>query len=88
MTTTPSLSIPVRLGDRGRLVLPAAVRERLGLEAGDMLLLNIESDSGIRLEKLSDAADEAMGLFAHIAPGRRLVDELLLERRQEAERES
>lgn len=77
----------VTLGDRGRLVLPAALRQRLGLDTGDRLILTIDPNGGFRVISTRELAHRALGMFQHIAPGRSLVDELIAERREEARRE-
>lgn len=74
------------LGQQGRLVIPATVRDALGLAPGDHLHLHLDG-SRLVLERPEDAAAELRGLAA-VAPGSRsLVDELLAERRQAARRE-
>jgi AbrB family looped-hinge helix DNA binding protein len=79
----------VVLGDRGRMVLPAAVRSRLGLGPGTRMLLSAEPDGSLRLKPYRVVADQGRGLLARLAPaGESLVDELVAERRAEAERES
>ena len=77
----------VTIGDRGRVVLPASVRRELGLEAGTVMLLTTESDGSLRLRTYRDAADDGRGLFAGLAERESLVDELLAERRAEADRD-
>ena len=77
----------VVLGDRGRLVLPASVRSALGLERGTRMLLSTEKDGSLRLRSYRTVADESRGLFASLAEDSSLVDELLADRRAEAERE-
>ena len=77
----------VQLGDRGRLVVPAGVRLQLGLKVGDRFLLVIEPDDSIRLVNLRQQAERMCGMFADIAPGRSLSNELIAERRMEAQRE-
>jgi len=44
-------------------------------------------DGTLELLSAREAARRALGLFAHVAPGRSLVEELLAERREEARRE-
>lgn len=68
------------LGKQGRLVIPAEVRTRLGLAAGDRLHLHI-AGSRLVLERQQDAAAELRGLASNIPRSRSLVDELLAERR-------
>ena len=69
----------VTMGDRGRLVVPAEVRERAGLAEGTSLIL-LETPGGIVLltrEQLrSRVRDELAGLD--------LVSELLADRRRAA----
>ncbi len=77
----------VTIGDRGRLVLPAAVRLALGLEAGMRMLLSTEPDGSLRLRPYRAVADESRGRFADLTRSGSLVEELLAERRAEAERE-
>lgn len=78
--------ISVRLGDRGRLVLPAVVRRQLQLRAGERLLLMVDSGS-IRLVPARQQVRETRGIYRHLAPKRSLADELIAERRAEATRE-
>ena len=77
----------VTIGERGRLVLPAAVRSALGLKPGTRLLLSAEEDGSLRLRPYRAVADESRGVFADLAKGGSLVDELLAEREAEAARE-
>jgi AbrB family looped-hinge helix DNA binding protein len=78
----------VTVGARGRVVLPVALRERLGLKEGDKLVLTVQPDGSVKLLSRREAVRRARGLFAHVAPGESLVDELIAERREEACRES
>ncbi|MBA2376851.1 MAG: AbrB/MazE/SpoVT family DNA-binding domain-containing protein [Rubrobacter sp.] len=75
------------VGDRGRLVLPASVRRDLGLKKGDRISLIVRPDGEMKLVSWREAARRARGMYAHLAPGRSLVDELIAERREEARRE-
>ena len=71
------------IDDRGRLLLPAEVRRRLGLAPGAALLLEVE-DGTIRLVPRAVAARRGHGIFADRARGGSLVEELRRERRAEA----
>lgn len=73
----------VTVGDRGRLVLPAALRTQLHLERNDRVLLTLERDGSVRLSASRGKIDSAVGMYAHIARGRDPVAELLRERRKE-----
>ncbi len=77
----------VHLGARGRLILPAPVRKRLGLKEGDRLVLTLESDGSLRLASLREQVRKLRGLLKDLAPGRSLVDELIRDRRAETARE-
>ena len=68
--------------------MPAALREQLGIKEGDKLVLTVQPDGSVKLLSRREAVRRARGLFAHIAPGESLVDELIAERREEARRES
>lgn len=78
----------IRLGERGRLVLPAPVRERLGVSRGDRLVLTLEPDGGVSLVPARTLAGRFQGVFRNRYGKRSLADELLAERREEAGRES
>lgn len=69
----------VTMGDRGRLVVPAAVRDRAGWAEGQPLLL-LETPTGVVLltrEQLKDRVRADLG-------GEDLVAALLADRRREA----
>ena len=83
----PSAAYAVTMADRGRLVLPAAVRERLQIKEGDRLTLRVDPDGTIRLQTGAAFARSLRGMFKHLAPGRSLSDELIAERRREAAKE-
>ena len=51
------------------------------------MLLTTESDGSLRLRTYRDAADDGRGLFAGLAERESLVDELLADRRAEADRD-
>jgi AbrB family looped-hinge helix DNA binding protein len=82
------LELKVTVNGRGRIVLPAEVRERLGIKDGDWLTLTVEPDGVIRMltgKAWTDLFLETVRRVAPpIAPGRSLADELIAERRREA----
>jgi len=81
-------SVKVRLGPDGRIVVPAAMREALGLKEGDVLFARLEGGE-IKLLTAKAAMLRAQAVMRQFVPdGVSLVDELIAERRREAERES
>ena len=70
---------PVVMGDRGRLVVPVALRERLQLRPGSPLVL-LETPHGVVLA----TRDQVKHLVRGKLRGASLVDELLAERRAAA----
>jgi AbrB family looped-hinge helix DNA binding protein len=77
----------VQMGERGRLVVPAAARRALGVGAGDQLVLELDGEEA-RLVPARTAVSRFRGMFRGRYGDRSLVDELIAERRSEAEREA
>jgi AbrB family looped-hinge helix DNA binding protein len=77
----------VHLGHQGRLVIPAELRHRMGLEPGDTLIARIEN-SQLVLEKREAIEQRLRARFSHIPADVSLADELIAERREEARREA
>ncbi len=69
----------VTMGDRGRLVVPAELRERAGLHEGRVLVL-VATPSGVVML----TRDELKALVRADLAGLDLVDELIAERRAAA----
>jgi len=86
-TSLPPEQYTIRAGERGRLVLPASLRKRIGLQEGDRLVVRVEPDNSLRLVSLTDQIRRVQGIFKDIAPGVSLAEELIQERRAEAQRE-
>ncbi len=77
----------VRVDSAGRVVIPAALRDRFGITPGQELILR-EEDGAIRLQTFAQAAKAVQAEFARYAvPGVSVVDELIRDRREEAKRE-
>ncbi len=68
------------------MVIPAQLRRSLGLEEGDRLVARQETGRLV-LEKPDQIKQRLRARFAHVPEARNLVDELIAERRQEAQRE-
>ncbi|MBI2872579.1 MAG: AbrB/MazE/SpoVT family DNA-binding domain-containing protein [Chloroflexi bacterium] len=80
------LEVKAKLGEGGRLVIPAEYRKSLGLKPGDEVILVLE-EGEVRLLTPHRAVRRAQALVRRYVPeGRRLADELLRERREEAAR--
>lgn len=77
---------PMTLDERGRLVLPAQLRRRLGLRPGSRLIATVDADGVLHLVQAREQARRLFGLYRHLAPGRSLVDDLLAERQEEVGR--
>ena len=76
-----------KIGKGGRIVIPAALRKLIGVSEGDELILRYR-DGRLEIMTVRQAVQEAQNLVSRFVPeDRRLVDELLSERRAEAERE-
>ena len=82
----PSASVEVSLGRQGRLVIPAPLRRSLGLEEGDRLVARHEADRLV-LEKPEQIKQRLKARFAQVPSERRLVEELIVERREESRQE-
>jgi len=72
------------MGDRGRIVIPQAMREAADLKPGDKLIL-FRDDDGIRLMSRDEL--EAKMWSRLVRPEVSLVDELIADRRAEARRD-
>ncbi len=74
------------LGAQGRLVIPARLREKLGLKAGDALVLSAD-DGRLVVETPARIIAEVQEAFARAPQKKSLVEELIAERREAAARE-
>jgi AbrB family looped-hinge helix DNA binding protein len=76
----------VRIGQNGRLVIPARLRRALGIEPGDEVLLRLEEGS-LRIVSRTEALRRAQRRVREIVgKGARLSDELIAMRRAERRR--
>lgn len=81
-----NLQAKVRLGLQGRLVIPAKLRQVLCVAPGDSLIVRVQ-DGQLILEKVETVKRRLKARFANLPKSKSLADELLIERRQEAEQE-
>ena len=71
----------------GRLQIPVEIRRELGISDGDVVLMKVQ-DGEMRLWTRAAAVQRAQEMYRKFAkPGESLVDELIADRRAEAERE-
>ncbi len=76
-----------RLDASGRVVLPVELRSQLGVSQGDELLI-VRDESGVHVETPQQASAAMRAYFKALVPGGgSLADELIAERRAEAEGE-
>jgi AbrB family looped-hinge helix DNA binding protein len=77
----------LRIDPSGRMVLPAEIRARHHITREDTLVVT-DDGNGIRVRTKAEILAEAQDYFCSLVPpGVSLVDELLEERRMEAELE-
>jgi AbrB family looped-hinge helix DNA binding protein len=80
--------IRTKIDKAGRILIPAKLRAELNVEPGDPILLEMSGDE-LRVRPYRLAIREAQAIIRKYIPDRNrsLVDELIAERRKEAERE-
>ena len=75
------------LGSGGRVVIPAKLRKAIGLRTGDAVIIRL-TDDGLVITTPERAVRGAQALVREYVPcHRQLSEELIAERRQEAEQE-
>jgi AbrB family looped-hinge helix DNA binding protein len=76
-----------QIGEKGRLVIPAAMRKALGIKPGDSVELRVE-DNEVRISTLRARIRRAQARARRLVPPGTLVsDELIAERREAAKYE-
>jgi AbrB family looped-hinge helix DNA binding protein len=77
-----------KVDSAGRVLIPAPLREKLGLQPGATVSITEGRDGRIVLESRVAAVRQAQEYFCGIAPPTEVwSDQLIAERRQEARRE-
>lgn len=77
----------MKMSEGGRVVIPAEIRKTLGINDGDIVLWELV-DGEARLTTKRERMRRAQALVREYVPeGVSLVDELVADRRAEAERE-
>ena len=81
------LKTRTRVNENGRVVIPASFRQRLGIRAGDEVVLELQ-DEELRITTLKGNIERAQRLVRkHVKAGTSLADELIAERREAARNE-
>lgn len=76
--------LQMKMSDGGRVVMPAEIRQALGLKVGDAVLWSLV-DGEARVSSRAQRIRQAQALVRkHVPAGVSLADELIAERRQEA----
>lgn len=87
----PAPPVPVyhvTVDERGRVMLPAEVREKLKVRNGDRVAVSLEADGTIEIETRDVAIRKMRGMFKHLAPKDHFAsDDLIAERRRQARTE-
>lgn len=77
----------VRIAAGGRVVIPAEVRQDLGLAEGDEVFIS-RDENGIRISTLEQTVREVQVYFSGLkAQGESLVDDMIRDRRKDALKE-
>jgi AbrB family looped-hinge helix DNA binding protein len=77
----------VKIIDGGKLIIPAAFRRKLGIDTGDTVVIELGED-GLHVRSLSSAVRRAQEIVREFLPdGTDLADELIADRKIEAEHE-
>jgi len=84
---TTQLRARTRLGEKGRFVIPAAMRQALGVDTGGVLDLRL-IDGELRISSIRSRIQRVQARARQIIPpGVSLADELSAERREAAKHE-
>ncbi|TDE84733.1 AbrB/MazE/SpoVT family DNA-binding domain-containing protein [Deinococcus sp. S9] len=86
MTAKEAFTLEVK--ENGRVFLPVALRQSMGIQSGDRLIARVAERGRAELVTAGHAVASARGMFAHlVSDGASLADELVAERHDEAARE-
>lgn len=79
-------TLDLRVGANGRMVLPKAVREAMGLSGDTKVIATVDGEE-VRLTPIHHGALRAQELYRQYAKKDRTVDDFLSDRRDEADRD-
>jgi antitoxin PrlF len=86
-TDTSNEYVTTVINVNGRIVIPVSIRKAMGLKPGDALLMRVERDLLIAESQQARVRRVQQSLARLIPADRKLSDELIAERRQEAQNE-
>ena len=74
----------VTIDERGRIMLPAVLRRQLELSPGDQLVLQV-GEGAFKAQSVRNTVTAFQGILSHVEADKSWADELIEERRKEAE---
>ncbi len=81
------VSVKTKVTEGGRIVIPAKLRQALGIEIGENVTLSVK-DNVLQITTQKEALRRIQALVRqHVPEGVSLVDELIKDRREEAANE-
>jgi AbrB family looped-hinge helix DNA binding protein len=87
MNVTKSITGKSKLNDNGRIVIPAEIRKEMSLNPGDTVVMALENGV-LKIESQRTRVRQVQQSLNKLIPaGRRLSDELIENRREEARQE-
>jgi AbrB family looped-hinge helix DNA binding protein len=85
---THAFAYKTHLEKSGRILIPVAVRRRLGLSEGSQVIVKVEESGALQIASRSQAVARVRERIRKFIPaGQDLVEKLIRDRRAEAERE-
>ena len=82
------LAQSVKIIEGGKFVIPAHMRKAMGIARGDTVVVELLPEGELRVRSLSAAIKKAQAIVGRsIGPNRSLANELMRERKEEADRE-
>ncbi|MGD0521638.1 MAG: AbrB/MazE/SpoVT family DNA-binding domain-containing protein [Terracidiphilus sp.] len=85
---TKPRSVSSKINQNGRIVIPAAIRQEMGLKAGEFVVMALE-DGVLRIESYRSRIRRIQEEFRKLIPegGMLMSEQLIADRREEARRE-
>ena len=74
----------VKIIDGGKMVIPAEMRRRMGIERGDTVVVEMTPEGELRVRPLSAAIKQAQAIVRGFAKNRESLAEALIRERKKA----